>query len=214
MTMRDRLAREFGWSRPTTYDRRMQAAYDRGKQAARGAVQRMDRTDPSLWVAFGVLGIGAALLVARLMMRRWRTVEAFMVRHVVTIDAKASLLDAARRMRDDNVGVLPIIDNGKLTWIVTDRDLVVRALARGAEAATTRVEDCASTTVVSARPHWSAEEALRVMRECRIGRLPVVDDDHKLVGIVTLSSLALRAPDDDGALETAREVSRRSARAA
>lgn len=207
MTMVDRLARELGWRRPP--------AARRGVQAARGVVvARMERTDPYLWVASGILVTGIALLAAGAVRRRRRKVEAVMVRHVVTVDAQASVLEAARRMRDDNVGVLPIIDNGRLVGVVTDRDLVVRVLARGAEVSTTRIGDCASTTVVSARPHWSAEEALRVMRECRIGRLPVVDDDHKLVGIVTLSSLALRTPDDDESLETAREVSRRSARAA
>ena len=113
-----------------------------------------------------------------------------------------------------NVGVLPIVDNDRIVGVVTDRDLVVRALARGADVSTTRVRDCASTTVVSARPHWSLDEALRVMAECRIGRLPVVDDDKTVIGMVTLSSLALRSPRDDETLQAAREVSRRSTRAA
>lgn len=207
MTRLDRLAREFGWRRPTTFRR--------GMHAARGAVRRIDRIDPSLWVGLGILAAGVGLLAARsIARRRRRRVDNVMIRHVVTIDAQASLLDAARRMRDDNVGALPIVENGKLVGVVTDRDLVVRALARGGEVSTTPIRDCASTTVVSARPHWSAAEALRVMRECQIGRLPVVDQDHKLVGIVTLSSLALRSPEGDEALQTAREVSRRATRAA
>jgi CBS-domain-containing membrane protein len=68
--------------------------------------------------------------------------------------------------------------------------------------------------VVSARPDWTVSDAMRVMSECQIGRLPVTDEHRRVIGIVTLGSLALRSKEEDDALETAQEVSRRSARAA
>jgi CBS domain-containing protein len=117
-------------------------------------------------------------------------------------------------MRDANVGVLPVVDLGKLRGIVTDRDLVVRGLANGSEPGMTAVADCASWDIVCARADSTIDEAMEVMGECRIGRLPVVDTDNRVIGIVTLSSLALRSPAQEEALETAQEVSKRSARAA
>lgn len=65
-----------------------------------------------------------------------------------------------------------------------------------------------------ARPEWTTQQAMQAMSDAQIGRLPVVDDQDRLVGVVTLSSMAFRAPDKAEALETAQEVSRRSARAA
>ena len=141
-----------------------------------------------------------------------RTVRDVMVDDVLTIDASASILEAAQLMRDANVGVLPVVDLAKLRGIVTDRDLVVRGLANGSEPGMTSVADCASWDIVCARPESTIDEAMEVMAECRIGRLPVVDTDNRVIGIVTLSSLALRSPAQEEALETAQAVSRRSSR--
>jgi CBS domain-containing protein len=90
---------------------------------------------------------------------------------------------------------------------------VVRAVAQGSDPATMRVSECATSEPICARPEWDVDEAMRAMAECRIGRLPVVVDDGRLVGVVTLSSLALRSSEEEQALETAQSVSRRSARA-
>jgi CBS domain-containing protein len=143
-----------------------------------------------------------------------RLVRDVMVHDVLVIEADASLVDAARLMRDGNVGVLPVVENGRLRGIVTDRDLVVRGMAAGAAPATTRVGDCASWNIVCARADSSIDDAMEVMADSRIGRLPVVDGDNRVIGIVTLSSLALRSPRQGEALETAQEVSKRSARTA
>ena len=87
-------------------------------------------------------------------------------------------------------------------------------MADGAVPAMTRVGECATWDIICARGESSIEEAMEVMAECQIGRLPVVDADNRVVGIITLSSLALRSPKQEDALETAQEVSKRSARAA
>ena len=137
-----------------------------------------------------------------------------MVTDVVTIDAAATLLDAARRMRDDNVGMLPVLEDGRLRGIVTDRDLVVRAVAEGVEPGAVPVREFLTERVIAASPNWTTDRALQTMAAAKLGRLPVVDDRARVVGIVTLSSLVLRGRDREEALEAAKEVSRRSARRA
>jgi CBS domain-containing protein len=137
-----------------------------------------------------------------------------MVRDVVTIDASATVVEAAQRMVEANVGVLPVIENGELRGVLTDRDLVVRALAREADPRSTRAGDCATAEVFAARPEWDVDQALEMMSRHQVGRLPVVDDEERPIGIVTLSSLALRSRGDKEALSAAKEVSRRSAKGA
>jgi CBS domain-containing protein len=136
-----------------------------------------------------------------------------MVTDVVTIEPAATLVDAARMMEQSNVGMLPVRDDGELRGVITDRDIVVRAVVRNVDASTTPVGDCLTPDLVLAHPDWTTEQAIRAMTHAQIGRLPVVDDDDRLVGVVTLSSLALRAPQMSETLDAAREVSRRSARA-
>jgi CBS domain-containing protein len=156
----------------------------------------------------------AALILRRRARASGRTVGDVMVDDVLTVDASAPLWKAAQLMRDGNVGVLPVVENGKLRGIVTDRDLVIRGLAEGADPTGMHVGDCATWDIVCARSESPVEEAMEVMAECQIGRLPVVDCDSHVVGIVTLSSLALRSRKKDVALVTAQEVSKRSARSA
>jgi CBS domain-containing protein len=135
-----------------------------------------------------------------------------MIDKVMTVDANATLREAAQIMLDGNVGALPVMEAGEVRGIVTDRDLVVRGIARYSEMSGVRVGEVATRILVSARPDWTVDEAMRVMSEHQIGRLPVIDDRHQVVGMVTLSSLALRGGDEEDALATAQNVSRRSAR--
>jgi CBS domain-containing protein len=141
-------------------------------------------------------------------------VKDVMISDVVTIAASATLAEAARLMRDSNVGVLPVVGKETIVGVITDRDLVVRALAEGADPTLTVVGEFASVDPICARPDTPVDEAMEVMATCQVGRLPVVDYDNRLVGIVTLSSLALRSREETEALHTAQEVARRSARAA
>lgn len=135
-----------------------------------------------------------------------------MVADVVTLDAGRTVLDAARLMRDANVGMLPIVEDGRLSGVITDRDIVVRAVAAGMAPGTMPVRECLTAEVVAAEPDWGTDRAMEAMAAGKLGRLPVVDDGQRVVGVVTLSSLALRARDEEEALEAAKEVSRRSAR--
>jgi CBS domain-containing protein len=135
-----------------------------------------------------------------------------MVTDVITVEPSASLMDAARIMDTENVGMLPVVADGRVLGVITDRDIVVRAISRGANPSGTTVHECLTPRVHLARGDWSTDEAMKTMGEAQIGRLPVVDENERLIGVVTLSSMAFRAADKGEALETAQEVSRRSSR--
>jgi signal-transduction protein with cAMP-binding, CBS, and nucleotidyltransferase domain len=115
-------------------------------------------------------------------------------------------------MREANVGILPVVEDGVVCGVLTDRDLVVRAIAREVDPASTRVGECATDDPLVVRPEWDVDQAMDIMSRRQVGRLPVVDEHDRPVGIVTLSSLALRAREDVEVLSTAKNVSRRSAK--
>jgi CBS domain-containing protein len=142
------------------------------------------------------------------------TVQDVMVRDVVTIDSSATLLEAANLMRDANVGMLPVVELGVVRGIVTDRDLVIRAMTRDIRPSEVPVSECLSEPPQCAEPDWSLEEAMDEMARQQVGRLPVVDGAGSAIGVVTLSSLALRSRKQQETLETAQEVARRSERVA
>jgi len=137
-----------------------------------------------------------------------------MVQDVVAINPSASLAEAAELMRQANVGILPVVEDGQVCGVITDRDLVVRAIAIGADLSSTPVGECATGDPILAHPDWNLEQAMNAMARAQIGRLPVIDDDNALAGIVTLGSLALRSKKDKETLATAKAVSRRSVKAA
>jgi CBS domain-containing protein len=142
------------------------------------------------------------------------TVKDVMIQNVVTIDAGATLRQAAEMMRDANVGMLPVMTGDVLRGIVTDRDLVIRAMTRDVRPSEAYVGECLTEPPRCAEPDWSLDEAMEEMARQQVGRLPIVDAGGRVLGVVTLSSLALRSPKQQEALETAQEVSRRSARVA
>ena len=143
-----------------------------------------------------------------------RRIEDVMARDVVTIDASATLRDAAQLMRDANVGMLPVMEGNRLRGVVTDRDLVVRAMTGDFLPSSVPVGECLTENPICARPDWPTEQAMAVMAREQIGRLPVIDARNQVVGVVTLSSVALRGHEPEQALEAAQEVSKRSEHAA
>jgi CBS domain-containing protein len=196
----------------------MELAVGRGQQA----LSRMRRPEPRFEFANGWLwffgGLAAALAVmgwrrADMLPWRGRRVDDVMARNVQTIDSSMNLTQAAQRMRDANVGVLPVVDGGRLKGIVTDRDLVIRGMAAGVDPTSMRVADVATLSLIAARQDWPLQRAMDTMASHQIGRLPVIDEHDRVVGMLTLSSLALRSSQQHQALDTAKEVSRRSARA-
>lgn len=132
-------------------------------------------------------------------------VEEIMHREVRQTNPDMNLADTAKKMRDLNVGCLPVWENDELIGIITDRDLTCRAIAEARDPATTTVRDVMSQDVAFCFDDQRASEAARIMREKKVRRLPVFDHDKHMVGILTLSDLAIHAPEITG--EVVRSVS-------
>ena len=113
-----------------------------------------------------------------------------MTRGPRTIDTAGSAVDAARMMRDEDVGLIPIVESDHLVGTVTDRDIAVRLVAEGKSPEKTRVADIASRELVTIDPDQDVDEALRLMAKHQVRRLPVVEEDGKLVGIFAQADIA------------------------
>ena len=112
-----------------------------------------------------------------------------------TVDASDTLVDAAEAMKDRDVGALIVTEQGTVTGIITDRDMVVRGIAEGADPTTAHVGAIATQELTALSPGDSVEDAIGVMRDQDVRRLPVVEDGNA-VGIVSLGDLAVdRDPD-------------------
>ena len=108
----------------------------------------------------------------------------------VTLPASTALSDAARYMRDNKIGDVIVTDHGKVCGVVTDRDIVVRAVASGLNPESTELANVCSPTVISLSPSDSTDEAVRLMREHAIRRVPIIEDGT-VVGVISLGDLAL-----------------------
>lgn len=133
------------------------------------------------------------------------SVAELMTRDPITVAPDDSVLHAARLMDELNVGALPVCRDGELLGIVTDRDITVRAIAAGLDPAATPVHTVMSEGVRCCSRQQSAADVLRRMSSVQIRRLPVVDEDHRLVGIVSLGDIAEMCC--DGVDETLRSIS-------
>ncbi|MEV0181723.1 CBS domain-containing protein [Streptomyces sp. NPDC050625] len=125
-------------------------------------------------------------------------VREIMTRDPVTVSEKTPLTDAARLMRENGIGDVIVAEGDHLLGLVTDRDLVVRALADQRDPRLTVVGQVCSRDMVTCSSQDPVDEAIRLMREHTLRRLPVVDDD-RLVGALSLGDLAVER-DRDSAL--------------
>jgi CBS domain-containing protein len=123
-------------------------------------------------------------------MAKHRTVRDVMTRDPITLPPSASLVDAAKTMRESGIGDVVVGDDDELIGIVTDRDIVVRGLAEGRDPHTTTLTDITSRELTTVSPDDTIDTAVRLIREHAIRRLPVVSSG-RVVGIVTLGDLAL-----------------------
>jgi CBS domain-containing protein len=117
-------------------------------------------------------------------------VKEVMTTDPATVGSEASAAEAASKMRQQDTGAILVVDDQKLRGIVTDRDIVVRAIAEGRDPAETKVGDISSSDVEALEPDRPVTEAIEVMRERAVRRVPVVEGDRP-VGIVSIGDLAL-----------------------
>jgi CBS domain-containing protein len=108
-----------------------------------------------------------------------------------SIGASESVVEAARLMRDEHIGSLPVTEGGRLVGMITDRDLTTRVVAEAAGPETTSVGDVYSRDLISVEPNNDLEEALQLMARHQVRRLPVVENG-RLVGMVAQADIALK----------------------
>ncbi|MCA0201080.1 MAG: CBS domain-containing protein [Proteobacteria bacterium] len=113
-----------------------------------------------------------------------------MTRSVELIAPSDSIQEAARKMADEDFGVLPVAEFDRLVGVVTDRDIVIRAVARGGAPDKTYVRDVMSKDVTYVFEDDSSDEAARKMARLQVKRLPVLNRDERLVGILSLGDMA------------------------
>ena len=118
-----------------------------------------------------------------------QTVQEAMTSNPTAITPDTTVQEAARLMKSEDVGALPVVENGRLTCVVTDRDLAIRGVAEGLTV-DTPVSELASKNVVTIDPQQSLEDAARLMAEHQVRRLPVVEEDGRLVGVLAQADVA------------------------
>jgi CBS domain-containing protein len=110
--------------------------------------------------------------------------------HVFTIGPGASVMDAATLMNEHKIGALVVIDDGRgVVGMFTERDVLRRVVGEQRDPVTTRVEDVMTTEVACATPETTVEEARGAMKNRRIRHLPLVDEDRRLTGLISIGDL-------------------------
>jgi CBS domain-containing protein len=134
-------------------------------------------------------------------------IKAIMTRDVQCVSPDDSIQEAARWMRDLNVGPLPVCDHDRLAGMVTDRDITVRAVAEGRDPKTTKVRDVMSEGLVYCFEDQNMQDAARLMQSNQVRRLLVLNHDKRLFGIVSLGDLAADAGDPQRTGEVLQDIS-------
>ena len=134
-------------------------------------------------------------------------IKEVMTKGAECVSPSSTLQDAARKMKNLDVGPLPVCDNDRLVGMLTDRDITVRATAEGCDPKTTKVEDVLTPDVIYCFEDQDVQEAARLMKENQIRRLVVLNRDKRLVGIISLGDLAVETGDEQLTGETLEKVS-------
>jgi CBS domain-containing protein len=122
-----------------------------------------------------------------------KSIQDVMTSNPCTIDANKPVSYAAKMMKDEDVGLAPVVEGNRLIGTLTDRDIVVRVVAEGGDPQTVLVREVASTDVITVEPQENLDEALKLMARHQVRRLPVVEEDGRLVGVVAQADVAEEA---------------------
>ena len=121
-----------------------------------------------------------------------KSVQDAMTSNPCTIDADQTVSYAARMLKDENVGLAPVVEGQRLVGTLTDRDIVTRVVAEGKDPQSVKVRDVASSNLVTVDPQQDLDEALRLMASNQVRRLPVVEEG-RLVGVLAQADVAEHA---------------------
>ncbi|MFW5779902.1 MAG: CBS domain-containing protein [Bacillota bacterium] len=132
------------------------------------------------------------------------TISEFMTRDIVTIDSKESLFEAAKLMKEHDIGFLPVLEEGKLAGVVTDRDLVVKGLSQKLSFKAA-VKEVMTTKCITIKSDMPVDEAIKVMADHKIRRLCVVENGQ-LAGVCAIGDIAVTEKFDDDAGEALSEI--------
>ena len=122
-----------------------------------------------------------------------KSVKDVMTSNPQTIESSEPVMRAAELMKREDVGIAPVVEGGRLVGTITDRDIVVRVVAEGKDARQVVAREVASTALVTVDPQQDLDEALRLMARHQVRRLPVVEEDGRLVGVVAQADVAEEA---------------------
>ena len=135
-----------------------------------------------------------------------KSIREAMTSNPCSIDADKSVAYAAKMLRDEDVGIAPVVEGDRLVGVLTDRDVAVRVVAEGLDPEKVKVSEVASRDVVTLDPQQDLDEALRLMARHQVRRLPVVEEDGRLVGILAQADVARHA-DPERTGEVVEEIS-------
>ncbi len=137
-------------------------------------------------------------------------VQDIMSRNPTCVTPETPLAEAARLMKQEDVGVVPVVESEnskRLVGLITDRDIAIRAVAEGRDGKTTSVGHIMTSEVRSASPGDSVDDVMTLMGREQVRRVPIVDERGSLVGIVAQADIVLEAKDDEQAEKTVERIS-------
>ncbi|HJQ69393.1 MAG TPA: CBS domain-containing protein [Blastocatellia bacterium] len=140
--------------------------------------------------------------------RRYMRCADIMTKDVTICSPQTVIRDVADKLDDDGVGSLPVVENGRVVGIITDRDIVCRVLADGRDSRTTPAAEAMSDEVITCTPDESVVEAIHKMGEHQIRRIPVCDTNGRLRGIIAMADVALEAENDRDIAQALEQISR------
>jgi CBS domain-containing protein len=125
----------------------------------------------------------------------------------VSVESDTTIEEVATLMKEEDIGAVPVVEDGEITGIVTDRDIVLRCIAEGKDATECTAEEIMSSGVRTISSDTSTDEAARIMGDQQIRRLAVVENG-RLIGMVSIGDLAVKADNDDLSGDTLEDVSK------
>ena len=133
-----------------------------------------------------------------------------MTKDLVTATPEDTIVDVAQLMKNEDIGPVLVVDNNDsktLVGIITDRDIVLKVIADGQDPRTTRVGEVMSKKLITCRPDDDVDVAIKAMAQFQLRRIPVVEDNMKLVGIISQADVATRLHEPKKTAEVVKEIS-------